>query len=60
VINKIDLAPLVGANLGVMAADARRMRIARPFIFLEPKKRGRCDEIADFILEKGGLSATGL
>jgi len=33
VINKIDLAPLVGANLGVMAADARGMRIARPFIF---------------------------
>ena len=35
VINKIDLAPLVGANLDVMEADARRMRGKRPFIFFE-------------------------
>ena len=33
VINKIDLAPMVGANLEIMEADARRMRGARPFIF---------------------------
>ena len=33
VINKIDLAPLVGADLGVMARDARRMRGERPFVF---------------------------
>src|SRR5205085_8460769 len=33
VINKIDLAPLVGANLGVMEADTLRMRAKRPFVF---------------------------
>jgi urease accessory protein len=60
VINKIDLAPLVGANLGVMEADARRMRIARPFIFSNLKSGEGVDEIADFILERGGLSATAL
>src|ERR1700731_1104930 len=37
VINKIDLAPLVGANLEVMGADALRMRIKRPFIFTNLK-----------------------
>jgi urease accessory protein len=56
VINKIDLAPLVGANLGVMEADARRMRIARPFIFSNLKTGQGADEIAGFILEKGGLA----
>jgi urease accessory protein len=60
VINKIDLAPLVGANLGVMEADARRMRIARPFIFSNLKSGQGVDEIAGFILEKGGLAATTL
>jgi urease accessory protein len=60
VINKIDLAPLVGANLGVMEADARRMRIARPFIFSNLKSGAGVDEIGDFILERGGLSATAL
>jgi urease accessory protein len=56
VINKIDLAPLVGANLGVMEADARRMRIARPFIFSNLKTGQGADEIAGFSLEKGGLT----
>jgi urease accessory protein len=56
VINKIDLAPLVGANLGVMEADARRMRIARPFIFSNLKTGQGVSEIAGFILEKGGLT----
>jgi urease accessory protein len=56
VINKIDLAPMVGANLGVMEADARRMRIARPFIFSNLKSGQGVDEIAGFILEKGGLT----
>jgi urease accessory protein len=60
VINKIDLAPLVGANLGVMEADARRMRIARPFIFSNLKSGEGVDEIGEFILERGGLSATAL
>jgi urease accessory protein len=60
VINKIDLAPLVGANLQVMESDARRMRIARPFIFSNLKSAQGADEIAGFILEKGGLAATTL
>src|ERR1700752_30545 len=60
VINKIDLAPLVGANLQVMETDARRMRTTRPFIFSNLKSGLGVDEIAGFILEKGGLAATTL
>ncbi|MCA1458236.1 urease accessory protein UreG [Bradyrhizobium sp. BRP22] len=60
VINKIDLAPLVGANLEIMETDARRMRGARPFIFSNLKSGRGVDEIADFILQKGGLSAVTL
>jgi urease accessory protein len=60
VINKIDLAPLVGANLQIMESDARRMRITRPFIFSNLKSGQGVDEIAGFILEKGGLAATSL
>jgi urease accessory protein len=60
VINKIDLAPLVGANLHVMESDARRMRTTRPFIFSNLKSGQGVDEIAGFILEKGGLAAAPL
>lgn len=60
VINKIDLAPLVGANLQVMESDARRMRGTRPFIFSNLKSGHGVDEIAGFILEKGGLAAASL
>jgi urease accessory protein len=60
VINKIDLAPLVGANLQIMESDARRMRTTRPFIFSNLKSGQGLDEIAGFILEKGGLAATTL
>jgi urease accessory protein len=60
VINKIDLAPLVGANLQVMESDARRMRTTRPFIFSNLKTGEGVDEIAGFILKKGGLSAVTL
>ncbi|MBR0902645.1 MULTISPECIES: urease accessory protein UreG [Bradyrhizobium] len=60
VINKIDLAPLVGANLEIMEADARRMRGTRPFIFSNLKSGQGVDEIAGFILQKGGLSAATL
>jgi urease accessory protein len=56
VINKIDLAPLVGANLQVMEADARRMRAKRPFIFTNLKSGEGADEIATFLIEKGGLA----
>ena len=56
VINKIDLAPLVGASLEVMERDARRMRGARPFLFAELKAGTGVTEIADFIARSGGLS----
>jgi urease accessory protein len=55
VINKIDLAPLVGADLSVMDRDARRMRGSRPFLFTNLKKEQGVAQIADFILEQGGL-----
>jgi urease accessory protein len=56
VINKIDLAPLVGADLGVMERDARRMRGERPFVFTNIKKRQGVDGVADFIVRMGGLA----
>jgi len=55
VINKIDLAPLVGANLAVMEADALRMRQTRPFIFTNLKSGDGVEQIAGFIVDKGGL-----
>jgi urease accessory protein len=57
IINKIDLAPMVGANLEIMDADARRMRGLRPFIFSNLKTGEGVDRIIDFILKKGGLRA---
>ena len=56
VINKIDLAPLVGANLAVMDGDALRMRGKRPFIFTNLKDGEGVDQIGSFIIEKGGLA----
>ena len=56
VINKIDLAPLVGADLAIMEVDALRMRPKRPFVFSNLKDGTGVDEIARFILEKGGLA----
>ncbi len=56
VINKIDLAPLVGANLDVMEADAWRMRGQRPFLFTNLKTGESVDQVAGFIIEKGGLT----
>ncbi|MBR0655609.1 urease accessory protein UreG [Plastoroseomonas arctica] len=57
IINKTDLAPLVGADLGVMDRDAKRMRGARPFIFTNLKIEQGVPEIAAFILEQGGIPA---
>jgi urease accessory protein len=57
VINKIDLAPMVGASLEVMAIDAKRMRGERPFIFSNLKTGQGLMEIAAFI-EKQGLLGT--
>jgi urease accessory protein len=55
VINKIDLAPFVGASLDVMESDALRMRGKRPFVFTNIKAGEGVAAIARFILEKGGL-----
>ena len=55
VINKIDLAPLVGANLAVMETDALRMRGTRPFVFANLKSGEGVDQIASFVIKKGGL-----
>ena len=56
VINKIDLAPLVGASLEVMDRDARKMRGDRPFLFSNLKENRGVAEIAQFIERAGGLS----
>ena len=55
VINKIDLAPLVGASLEVMATDARRMRGERPFVFSNLKTGQGLQEIIGFIVDQGML-----
>jgi len=55
VINKVDLAPLVGASLDVMARDAKRMRGERPFVFTNLKNGDGVDTIVDFIVAQGGL-----
>ena len=56
VINKIDLAPLVWADLGVMEADTLRMRAKRPFVFSNLKSGEGVEPTANFIIEKGGLA----
>jgi urease accessory protein len=56
VINKIDLAPFVGANLAVMEADTLRMRTKRPFVFTNLKSGEGVEQIAAFIVENGGLA----
>ena len=56
VINKTDLASLVGASLKVMEVDALRMRAKRPFAFTNLRGGEGVDQIASFIVEKGGLA----
>jgi len=56
VINKTDLASLVGASLKVMEVDALRMRAKRPFAFTNLMGGEGVDQIASFIVEKGGLA----
>ena len=56
VINKIDLAPLVGADLEVMDRDATRMRGPRPFVFSNLRTSQGLDAVEAFIIETGGLS----
>jgi len=59
VINKTDLAPLVGASLEVMARDATKMRGTRPFVFTNLKAGEGVDRVADFVLASGGLASAG-
>jgi urease accessory protein len=58
VINKIDLAPHVGASLDVMERDARKMRGARPFVFTNLKTGVGVDTVVQFIADKGGFGAS--
>ena len=55
IINKIDLAPMVGASLEVMDRDAKKMRGERPFVFSNLKTGHGLDEIARFIVTQGLL-----
>jgi len=55
VINKVDLAPHVGASLEVMERDAARMRGARPFVLSNLRAGTGVDAVVRFIEEKGGL-----
>jgi urease accessory protein len=57
VINKTDLAPMVGADLGNMDRDSKRMRGQRPFVFTNIKTGDGVAEVARFVEEKGGLKA---
>lgn len=56
VINKIDLAPLVGASLEVMDRDAKMMRKERPFVFSNLKNVDGLQDIIDFIVTEGMLT----
>ncbi len=58
IINKTDLAPIVGADLAVMDRDAKKMRGDRPFVFSNLKAGTGLREIIDFILDEGMLQPT--
>ena len=60
VINKIDVAPLVGASLEVMDRDATRMRGGRPFVFSNMKTGQGLRDIIDFIIDRGMLGTRDL
>ena len=55
IINKTDLAPHVGANLDIMASDAKKMRGDRPFVFNNLRKGDGVDTVIDFIRTQGLL-----
>jgi urease accessory protein len=57
IINKIDLAPYVGASLEVMDRDARRMRGERPFVFTNLRSGEGLDRVVDFVRREGLLAA---
>jgi urease accessory protein len=56
IINKTDLAPMVGASLSVMDTDTKRMRGERPYVFANMKTREGVAAIAAFIQRRGGLN----
>jgi urease accessory protein len=58
IINKIDLAPMVGASLEVMDRDAKKMRGDRPFVFSNLKTKHGLQDIIDFIVDAGMLKVT--
>ena len=58
IINKIDLAPHVGASLEVMERDARKMRGERPFVFTNLKTGQGLDDVTAFIIKQGMLQAS--
>ena len=56
VINKMDLAPHVGANLDVMQSDTEKVRGVRPYVFTDMLRRKGLDEVIGFIEKAGGLT----
>ncbi len=60
IINKIDLAPLVGASLAVMQQDTLRMRGEKPFVFSNLKQNQGVSDIINFIITEGMLNTNGL
>lgn len=56
VINKIDLAPYVGASLENMERETKRMRGTRPYVFANMRKGDGLEKVVSFIEERGGLS----
>lgn len=55
IINKMDLAPHVGANLDVMRSDTEIVRGARPYVFTDMLRRKGLDEVIGFVEKSGGL-----
>jgi urease accessory protein len=55
VINKIDIAPYVGADLGVMDRDSKMMRKERPYVFTNVRGNVGIEAVEQFIVERGGL-----
>ena len=57
VINKIDLAPMVGADLAIMESDTKRQHGVRPYVFTNMRTGYGLDVITQFIEARGGLRA---
>jgi len=58
IINKIDLAPYVGASLEVMDRDAKKMRGDKPFVFTNIKTGHNVDAVIEFIVKQGMLKSS--